>query len=116
VLTLRLVRPGKPYWERPDLALGLEDVEVHGQEVKLKVHNLGSAQARSTTVVFHNRAGEVIATGKVPPLPAPVDLYPRTAEVILTLPGDVDATGGVVEIDPDHRLEEITRCNNAVRL
>ena len=91
-------------------------MQVHGRVVRVRVHNLGSAPSPATAVVFHNRAGEIIATGRLGTLPAPVDLHPRTADVSITLPPDADATGGVVEIDPDHRIEEITRVNNAVRL
>ena len=52
---------------------------------------------------------------KLPSLPAPLDLYPQTAEVVLTLPDDATAAGGTVEIDPDHQIEEITRLNNIVK-
>jgi hypothetical protein len=116
VLTLKLKTPGAPYWERPDLGLNREDVQVQGREVRVRVHSLGSVPSPETTVVFRDPAGKIIATGKVGPLPAPVDLYPKTTDIVLTLPEGVEATGGAVEIDPDHRLEEITRLNNAVKL
>jgi hypothetical protein len=116
VLTLKLKTSGTPYWERPDLGLGPEDVQVHGREVRVEVHSLGSVPSPATTVVVRNRAGEIIATEKIPSLPPPIDLYPKTADVALTLPAGVDASGGTVEIDPDHRLEEITRLNNVVKL
>jgi hypothetical protein len=69
-----------------------------------------------TTVVFRDRAGKIIATEKIGPLPGPVDLHPKTTDIVLTLPEGAEAAGGVVEIDPDHRIEEITRLNNAVKL
>jgi hypothetical protein len=116
VLTLKLKTPGKPYWERPDLGINREDVEVQGREVRVRVHSLGSVPSPETTVVFRDWTGKIIATEKVGPLPPPLDLYPKTTDVVLTLPEGVEATGGTVEIDPDHRLEEITRLNNAVKL
>jgi hypothetical protein len=116
VLTLKLTRPGKPYWKRPDLGLGPEDVRVHGREMRVRVHGLGSVGSPATKVVFHNRAGEVVATGNLSWIPEAADLHPQTAEVRLVLPANTEIEGGVVEIDPDHRIEEITRLNNAVRL
>jgi hypothetical protein len=116
VLTLKLKTPGTPYWQRPDLGIGREDVQVHDREVRVRVHSLGSVPSPATTMVFRNRAGEIIATEKLGPLPAPVDLYPKTAEVTLTLPDGAAVAGGMVEIDPDQRLEEITRLNNVVKL
>jgi hypothetical protein len=116
VLTFKLKKPGTPYWQRPDLGLGPEDVQVRGREVRVKVHSLGSVPSPATTVVFRNCDGKIIAMEKVPSIPAPVDLYPKTADVILTLLDGADATGGTVEVDPDHEIEEITRLNNLVRL
>ena len=116
MLTLTLKKPGTPYWERPDLGLNREDVEVMGREMRVRVHSLGSVPSPEATVVFRDRTGKIMATGKVGELPAPVDLYPKTMDVILTLPAGVEATGGSVEIDPDHQIEEITRLNNVVKL
>ena len=116
VLTLKLKTPGTPYWQRPDLGVGRDDVQVHGREVRVRVHSLGSVPSPATTVVFRNREGSIVATEEVPSIPAPVDLLPKTVEIGLTLPEGGDATGGTVEIDPSHRLEEITRLNNAVKL
>ena len=50
------------------------------------------------------------------PLEAPLDLQPRTTEVILHLPANTDTTDGTVQIDPEQKLEEITRHNNTVQL
>ncbi|HXI84912.1 MAG TPA: LamG-like jellyroll fold domain-containing protein [Verrucomicrobiae bacterium] len=116
VLSLKLKTPGKPYWERPDLGLDREDVQVKGREVRVRIHSLGSVPSPETTVAFRDRTGKIIAAAKVGPLPAPVDLYPKTTDVVLALPEGAEVTGGTVEIDPDHRIEEITRLNNVVKL
>jgi hypothetical protein len=116
VLTLKLKTPGTPYWERPDLGVSSDDVQVRGREVRVRIHSLGSVPSSATTVVFRNRQGSVVATEKVSSIAAPVDLNPKTTEVVLTLPEGVDINGGTVEIDPDHRVEEITRLNNVVKL
>jgi len=116
ILTLKLKTPGTPYWNRPDLGIDREDVQVHGREVLVRVHSLGSVPSPATTVVIRNRNGEIISTEKIGPIPPPLDLYPKTADVELTLPDGTEAAGCTVEIDPDHKLEEITRLNNVVKL
>jgi hypothetical protein len=116
VLTFKLKTPGKPYWQRPDLGLSREDVAVDGRNVHVKVHSLGSVGAPATTVAFRDAAGRVVATAPVTSLAAPVDLVPKTLDVNLTLPEGVSISGGSVEIDPDHQLEEITQLNNRVSL
>jgi len=116
VLTFKLKTPGKPYWQRSDLGLSREDVVADGQTLHVKIHSLGSVDAPATTVAFRDAAGRIVATAPVTPLAAPVDLLPKTLDVKLTLPEGVSITGGSVEIDPDHLIEEITQLNNRVSL
>ncbi len=116
VLTFRLRTPGKPYWQRPDLGLDPEDVQVHGREVRVTIHNVGAVSSPETTVTLRAADGAVLATEKVSSIPAPTDLAPKTLNLRMTLAAGVTAEGGSVEIDPDHRLEEITRLNNTVKL
>jgi len=112
-LKLRLAKPGTPYWQRPDLGIGHEDVRLNGHELRVRVHSLGSVSSPATTVVVRDRAGKIIASKRLDPLPPPLDLFPKTAELTFTL-ANVDV--GSVEIDPDHQIEEITRLNNVVML
>ena len=116
VLTCTLKQAGTPYWDRPDLGIDPEDVVVHGREVLVRVHSVGAAPAPETTVAFRDRSGRILAVDRVPPLPAPLDLMPKTVNVRLCLPDGATAAGGSVEVDPDHRLEEITTLNNVVHL
>ena len=60
--------------------------------------------------------GKVLATGRAPRLKAPLDLYPKTATVSLTLPAGIDWKGGSVTIEPGGSLPEITEMNNRVQL
>jgi hypothetical protein len=113
---LRLTDPGTPYWQRPDLGIGPEDVTLQGRNVRVKVHSLGSVPAPAAIVVVRNAAGRILAGASVPALAAPVDLRPQTVDVTLTLPAGADPVGGWVEIDPDHALTEITTRNNAAGL
>jgi hypothetical protein len=116
VLTFKLKTPGTPYWTRPDLGIDPEDVTVQGREVRVTVHSLGSVPSPATSVVLRDPAGRALATAELAGLPAPVDLRPKTAVVTLRLPEGADPRGCTVEIDPDHRLEEITARNNSVQL
>lgn len=115
VLTFKLKKPGTPYRSRPDLGIGRRDVVVNGSSVLVTVHSLGAVDAPATTVAVKDATGRVIATGDIPTLAAPVDLTPKTAVVKIPLPVGSKAAGGSVELDPDHKLEEITRVNNAVQ-
>ena len=116
VLNFTLKQPGTPYWQRPDLGLTSEDVQVNGNTVQVRVHSLGAVASPAVTVAFRDRSGQIIAKGQLAPIAAPVDLFPKTAEVSLALPEGSSAAGGSVEIDPDHAVEEITRLNNIAKL
>jgi hypothetical protein len=116
VFTFKLKTPGTPYWARPDLGIDPEDVAVQGREVRVTVHSLGSVPAPGASVVLRDREGRTLATVKLPGLPAPVDLVPKTGAVTLRLPAGAEARGCTVEIDPEHKLDEITTRNNVVKL
>ncbi len=116
VLTFKLRTPGTPYWQRPDLGLDPEDVQIHGREVRVTIHNVGAVASPETTVTLRAADGSVLATEKVPSIPAPLDLQPKTTVIHLSLAAGAALRGGSVEIDPDHRLEEITKLNNVVKL
>ena len=116
VLTFKLKTPGTPYEQRPDLAIDREDVQVRGREVRVRVHSLGSVSSPAAQLAFCDRTGRIATTSVIPPMSAPTDLMPKTTEVILRLPAGINPVGGRVEIDPDHKLEEITAQNNSIHL
>ncbi|MDB6114719.1 MAG: hypothetical protein JWQ62_1664, partial [Lacunisphaera sp.] len=116
VLTFKLKTPGTPYWSRPDLGLDPEDVIIKGRDVSVTVHSLGAVPSPETSVALRDASGRVLAVEKLSSLAAPTDLQPKTATVTLHLPAGADAHGGTVEIDPEHKLGEITVRNNAVKL
>src|SRR5262249_34655798 len=112
VLELKLVSKAAPYWSRPDLGIGREDVTVRGNRVTVKVHSLGSVDAPAAAVAVLDAAGKRLASAEVASLKAPLDLLPKTATVEIALPPG--ARAAAVVIDPDSRLREITRMNNRV--
>jgi hypothetical protein len=116
VLELKLVAKGVPYWSRPDLGIGGDDVKVEGNRVKVTVHSLGSVDAPSSKVVLRDRAGKVLASAGVPSIKAPLDLFPKTASVVLALPAGADWKGGSVTVESSGDVPEITQMNNRVPL
>lgn len=116
VLVLDLVKPGTPYWSRPDLGIGEKDVEVSGRRMTVVVHSLGTIGAPSARLVLRDRSGTELARARIPGLKAPVDLRPVTARVSLSLPAAASLDGASVEIETESRVLEITRMNNRVEL
>ena len=115
-IELRLVTKGVPYWSRPDLGIDPEDVRVEGSRMTVKVHSLGAVDAPASRVVLRDRAGRVLATANVPPLKAPSDLMPNTADAALDLPANTDWHGGAVTVEMSSADPEITLRNNRVEL
>ena len=116
VLELKLVAKGVPYWSRPDLGIGEDDVKVEGGRMKVTVHSLGSVAAPSSKVVLRDRAGKVLASAAVPSIKAPLDLFPKTTEVELSLPKGAEWKGGSVTVESSGKVPEITQMNNRVPL
>jgi len=116
VITLKRTSKGKPYWQRPDLGIGDDDVTVARDAVRVTVHSLGSVDAPASTVAIVDQSGAVLARADVPPLKAPIDYEPKTAEVTLTVKADTLLRGCLVVVDPDGKLQEITKINNTVDL
>jgi hypothetical protein len=114
MVNLKLVEKGPPYWSRPDLGIGPDDVSVEGSRMKVTVHSLGAIDAPPSRVVLRDRTGSVLASARVPPLKAPVDLMPSAAEAVLSLPAGADWKGGSVTVEATGNLPEITQRNNRV--
>lgn len=116
VIELRHVSAGTPYWARSDLGLVRDDIRVTGRTMNVTVHSLGSVDAPASRVVLRDRSGREVASTKVPALKAPTDLKPRRATVSLSLPRNVDWTGGRVTIEAARGVKEITLRNNEAKL
>jgi hypothetical protein len=116
VISLKLVSKGTPYWSRPDLGIGKDDVVSRGRQIMVTVHSLGGVDGAATKVALMDANGKVSATVNVPILKAPLDLMPKTAKVILRIPAGANVKGGSVVLDPDRAMKEITRVNNQVKL
>ena len=82
----------------------------------VKVHSLGAVDAPASRVVLRDRAGRTVATASVPPLKAPSDLMPKTADAAIDLPANADWHGGTVTVEMTGDGPEITLRNNRVEL
>lgn len=116
VVKMKLATKGTPYWQRPDLGIGPDDVKAGAGEVNVTVHNIGAADAPESEIVLKGADGKVLATSTVPSLKAPLDLMPKTAKVTLKVPSGTDIASCTVALDPSSKVADITRRNNEVRL
>jgi hypothetical protein len=99
----------------PDLALSEEDIRFvpEYRRIDVTVHNIGSADAHRVTVVLAEGTRE-LGRQMIPHLGAPLDLDPKTVRVSFdyTPDGKPGAHEFHATIDPDARIEELTRANN----
>ena len=116
LVKLKLKSKAKPYWKRPDLGIGNDDVKVSGNKITVTVHSLGSVDAPKTVVALVNNDGKKLANVSVPSLKAPLDLNPKTTDITLKVPSGMNLKGCRVIIDPGEKLREITRLNNEVEI
>jgi hypothetical protein len=115
-IDLKLVSPGVPYWSRPDLGIDPQDVTVAGSRMTVKVHSLGAVDAPASRLVLRDVEGREVAAAAIPPLKAPLDLFPKTADVALAIPAGADWKGGSVTIEIGGNVPEATLKNNRVQL
>jgi hypothetical protein len=113
IVTLKLKEKGIPYWQRPDLGISADDVKLHGRTMTVTIHSLGAVASPPTSLALFDNQGRLVATAPVPRIEAPLDLRPRTIEVNLPAPR---FDGSSLVLDPDAKLNEITRVNNRIVL
>ena len=82
----------------------------------MTLHNLGGVETPATPVALVDARGRVLATTVCPPVPAALDLQPKTARVRLAVPAGRDLRGCSVVVDPDDTLCELYESNNTLPL
>lgn len=97
-----------------DLAIGHEDIVRRGNKLEVVVHNLGAQASLPTRLVVIGEQDGRVVTADVPVIPAPADLLPSTAKLLLKLPRSIQQFQ--VIIDPDNEQEECYKSNNSVRI
>jgi hypothetical protein len=117
LLRLALQEPARTdYSTRPDLAICASGITIEKNRVKVRVYSQGSTGSPETLLVLKDARGKRISTSLVPPLDPPLDLVPKWVDVVLEVPEGTDLKDATVEVDPDHKITQITRLNTLVRL
>ena len=116
VIEMKLKKKGTPYWQRPDLGIGADDVRVNGRDVAVTVHSLGSVKSPETAVTLVGGDGTIVARADVPALDGLTAYTPVTYTVTLRLPGNTAGAGLTAVVNPENSPVEITRLNNSVKL
>lgn len=116
IVQLKLKSKAKPYWMRPDLGIGQEDIIVEGNTVRVTVHSLGSVDAPESLLALLDKNGKIFSTALIPALKAPRDYIPKTIEISLQAPVGMNVSGCSICINPDDTTTEITTCNNSVKI
>lgn len=81
----------------------------------VRVSSLGAIDSPSTTMILRDAKGNTVASATIPPMKAPLDLVPKWADITIRVLDGTDLSSGSVEIDPDHKLNQITRDNDIVK-
>ena len=115
ILDFSLATPGDPTETRPDLGIDAHDVAIHGRTLVLTVHSLGAQPVAGGTARIEDGAGHLLASTAIGPIPAPLDLEPRTVTVRLRLPATTPP-GTHVRVALTNAAPEVTRQNNTVVL
>jgi hypothetical protein len=116
ILRFTLKKAATPYHQRFDLGVEPRDLSLENGTLKVTVHSLGSVPSKPAELLVTNDAEQRLASVTVPVLEAPLDLHPRIRTLSIRLPEAADTRGLRVEIDPAHKLEEISHANNSATL
>ena len=116
IITMERISAGVDYHRRPDLGISEDDIRFYAHGMNVRIHSLGAVSSPECTIALKNKSGEVLKLCDIPPIEAPADLWPRYWDVIFNLHGVSSLEGCYLEIDPEHKLTEITRDNNIVYL
>jgi hypothetical protein len=117
LFTVTPLRTQEMDYQKPDAAIGPEDVTMEPTSglLNVKVHNVGIRPVDQIVVQVRDmETGTVLGEQTIPHLDAPLDLKARVEAV--EFPNlDAQARRGVeVIIDPQNKLEDLTRLNNRV--
>ncbi|MDI1364683.1 MAG: LamG domain-containing protein [bacterium] len=111
--SLTLATPSAPVIARPDLGIGHDDIKAGKSGLTVTVHSLGAQASPVSVVVLEDATGRELARAMTPALPAPTDLWPKTAQI--SLPSKAGWKPGYrVRVLTPNGVSEITQLNNTV--
>jgi len=115
LIHLELEEPAITYYsERPDLAISESGIRINGDEVTVRVYSQGAVGTPETTLEVWDTNGESVGVTRVPAMNAPVDLSPNWVDIKVKIPLDTDLSSGIIRIDPQGKIEQITRSNTLI--
>jgi len=91
-------------------------VVMRGRSAAITVHSLGAKDTKGGHAELIDATGKVVATTRIPPLAAPLDLKPKTATVKLAVPSRLDPATLAIRVALTGDEPEITQANNSVAL
>jgi hypothetical protein len=98
--------------DRPDLAIGSDDIKVDSRGLRVTVHSLGSRPSSQARVVLEDVNGRELAQSSVPALNAPKAFQPVVSQVVLK--SSTWKSGMRVRVIGDPKAPEVTQLNNVV--
>lgn len=116
VIQMDLKQKGAPYRERPDLGIGRDDVHISGSKLSVTVHSLGSVDAPACTVALVDPSGIQILKSEISALKAPLDLKPKKRDTVFSIAKGMQMKGCRIVVDPEGKVNEITKGNNSVTI
>lgn len=116
IIHFELIEPAKTdYTGQTDVGIGSTDIKITGNEVTLHVYNLGAINSTATTLQLKDAKGNHITTVQVPPLKAPLELVPEWTEIKVVVPKGTNINNGSVQLDPEKKMDQITRLNDYLK-
>lgn len=112
MIDFELVTPEPSTADRPDIGIGGEDMKIVDGKIALTVHSLGAVDAPAGHADLLDGRGKVLASVAIPPIPAPLDLLPKTVTVELPFRTDFN----IVHVELNGAVKEITEMNNDLHL
>jgi hypothetical protein len=110
-LNLNLIKGANPPADLPDLAINpIQDIQQEGDALRVRIHNIGSGEARNITVEVIDEKDRVIRIKTIRELKPPLDFMPKTEDLMFNLNG---VRWSRVVIDRLNRIPEIYEGNNS---
>jgi hypothetical protein len=98
-----------------DLAINKSLFSIKGNEVTVRVFSQGAVGTPETKIILIDAKGKTVATSTVPALDAPLDLISKWSEIKLSAPYGTNLSKGCIQVDPDNKVEQVTRKNTTFR-
>ena len=114
VIELTLLEELDDVRDRPDLAIGPDDVKIEQSAVVVTVHNIGGSASPPSRIEVRSADAGVLGVAQIPPLEPPHDLQPKTAR--MRVPLDTNVKPATIVLDPANEIAEITEANNTERV